>query len=61
MIKFFKILNEDGSLNLIGTVNNDIIEGIEITENEYNDLRQNIINNAVHLEPLPEDLIDEIE
>ena len=60
MIKFFKILNEDGSLNLIGTSEN-ILEGIEITEMEYNDLRQAIINNAVHLEPLPEDLIDEIE
>ena len=60
MIKFFKILNEDGSLNLIGTSEN-ILKGIEITETEYNDLRQNIINNAVHLEPLPEDLIDEIE
>ena len=60
MIKFFKILNEDGSLNLIGTSEN-ILEGIEITETEYNDLRQNIINNAVHLEPLPEDLIEEIE
>lgn len=60
MIKFFKILNEDGSLNLIGTSEN-ILKGIEITETEYNDLRQNIINNAVHLEPLPEDLIEEIE
>lgn len=60
MIKFFKVLNEDGSPNLIGTSEN-ILEGIEITETEYNDLRQAIINNAVHLEPLPEDLMMEEE
>lgn len=60
MIKYFKILNEDGSLNLIGTAEN-ILEGIEIEENEYNELKHHIINTAVHLEPLPEDLMDEIE
>lgn len=39
----------------------NILEGIEIEENEYNELKQHIINTAVHLEPLPEDLIDDIE
>jgi hypothetical protein len=47
---YFKKLNEDGSLNMIGTSELHTVDNIEISESEYNRLRESIIENAVHID-----------
>lgn len=46
---FFKKLNTDGTINMIGT--QDILPGdaVEITEQEYRELYRYIQENAVHI------------
>ena len=46
---FYKKLNPDGTLNLIGTQDTLPSNTIEITETEYNELYQYIQENAVHI------------
>lgn len=46
---FYKKLNEDGSINMIGTQDTLPSDTIEITETEYTELYQYIQENAVHV------------
>ena len=46
---FYKKLNPDGTLNLIGTQDTLPSDAVEMTETEYNELYQYIQDNAVHV------------
>ena len=46
---FYKKLNPDGTLNLIGTQDTLPSNTIEITETEYKELYQYIQEHAVHI------------
>lgn len=46
---YYKKLNPDGTLNLIGTQDTLPSDTIEITETEYSELYQYIQDNAVHI------------
>ena len=46
---YYKKLNPDGTLNLIGTQGTLPSDTIEITETEYSELYQYIQDNAVHI------------
>ena len=48
-MKHFKKLNEDGSINMIGTQETLPTDAVEITETEYTELYQYIQDNAVHI------------
>ena len=48
-MKHFKKLNEDGSINMIGTQETLPTDAVEITEQEYTELYQYIQDNAVHV------------
>ena len=45
---FYKKLNPDGTLNLIGTQDTLPTDAVEITETEYTELYQYIQEHAVH-------------
>ena len=46
---FYKKLNADGTLNMIGTQDELPTDAVEITETEYEELYQYIQENAVHI------------
>ena len=46
---YYKKINEDGTLNMIGTQDTLPADAIEITEEEYTELYQYIQDNAVHI------------
>lgn len=46
---FYKKLNTDGTLNMIGTQDKLPTDAVEITEQEYKELYQYIQENAVHV------------
>lgn len=46
---FYKKLNTDGTLDMIGTQEVLPSDAIEITETEYNELYKYIQENAVHI------------
>lgn len=46
---FYKKLNADGSLNMIGTQDVLPADAVEITKTEYAELYQYIQDNAVHI------------
>lgn len=46
---FYKKLNEDGTINMIGTQDELPTDAVEITETEYSELYQYIQDNAVHI------------
>lgn len=46
---FFKKLNTDGTLNMIGTQDTLPSDAVEITESEYTGLYRYIQENAVHI------------
>ena len=46
---FYKKLNADGTLNLIGTQDTLPMDAVEMTETEYTELYQYIQENAVHI------------
>ena len=46
---YYKKLNEDGSINMIGTQDTLPTDAVEITEQEYTELYQYIQENAVHV------------
>ena len=46
---FYKKLNEDGNINMIGTQDKLPTDAVEITETEYEELYQYIQENAVHV------------
>lgn len=46
---FYKKLNTDGTLNMIGTQDELPTDTVEITETEYEELYQYIQENAVHI------------
>ena len=46
---YYKKLNEDGSINMIGTQDTLPTDSVEITEQEYKELYQYIQENAVHI------------
>ena len=48
-MKHYKKLNEDGSINMIGTQDTLPTDAVEITEQEYTELYQYIQDNAVHV------------
>ena len=48
-MKHFKKLNEDGSINMIGTQETLPTDAVEITEQEYTELYQYIQENAVNV------------
>ena len=48
-MKHFKKLNEDGSINMIGTQETLPTDAVEITETEYTELYQYIQDNTVHI------------
>ena len=48
-MKYYKKLNKDGTLNMIGTQETLPIGAVEITEREYTELYQYIQENAVHV------------
>ena len=48
-MKHYKKLNEDGSINMIGTQETLPTDAIEITKQEYTELYQYIQDNAVHI------------
>ena len=47
---FYKKLNKDGTLDMIGTQEVLPDNSVEITEKEYTELYQYIQENAVHIE-----------
>lgn len=47
---FYKKLNKDGTLDMIGTQEVLPDNSVEITEEEYTELYQYIQENAVHIE-----------
>lgn len=49
VVIFYKKLNEDGTINMIGTQDTLPSDTIEITETEYSELYQYIQENAVHI------------
>lgn len=46
---YYKKLNADGTLNLIGTQDSLPSDAVEITEQEYTELYRYIQDNAVHI------------
>ena len=46
---YYKKLNTDGTLNMIGTQETLPTDAVEITETEYEELYQYIQENAVHV------------
>ena len=46
---YYKKLNTDGTLNMIGTQDKLPTDAVEITEEEYTELYQYIQENAVHV------------
>ena len=46
---YYKKLNVDGTLNMIGTQDKLPTDAIEIAETEYEELYQYIQDNAVHI------------
>lgn len=48
-MKYYKKLNKDGTLNMIGTQETLPTGAVEITEREYTELYQYIQENAVHV------------
>ena len=46
---YYKKLNTDGTLNMIGTQETLPTDAVEITEQEYTELYQYIQENAVHI------------
>ena len=46
---FYKKLNTDGTLSMIGTQETLPTDAVEITESEYNGLYKYIQDNAVHI------------
>ena len=46
---YYKKLNTDGTLNMIGTQDKLPTDAVEITEQEYTELYQYIQENAVHI------------
>ena len=46
---YYKKLNTDGTLNMIGTQDKLPTDAVEITEQEYKELYQYIQDNAVHI------------
>ena len=46
---FYKKLNNDGTVNMIGTQDTLPTDAVEITETEYKELYQYIQENAVHI------------
>ena len=46
---YYKKLNENGSINMIGTQDSLPTDAVEITETEYTELYQYIRENAVHI------------
>ena len=46
---YYKKLNTDGTLNMIGTQDKLPTDAMEITEQEYRELYQYIQENAVHI------------
>lgn len=46
---FYKKLNPDGTLNLIGTQDTLPTDAVDITEQEYTELYRYIQDNAVHI------------
>lgn len=46
---YYKKLNPDGTLNMIGTQDTLPTDAVEITEQEYTELYQYIQENAVHI------------
>lgn len=46
---YYKKLNTDGTLNLIGTQDTLPTDAVEITKQEYTELYQYIQENAVHI------------
>ena len=46
---YYKKLNEDGSINMIGTQDTLPTDAVVITEQEYTELYQYIQDNAVHI------------
>lgn len=49
VVIFYKKLNEDGTINMIGTQDKLPTDAFEITETEYSELYQYIQENAVHI------------
>ena len=48
-MKYYKKLNKDGTLNMIGTQEALPTGAVEITEREYTELYQYIQENVVHV------------
>ena len=46
---YYKKLNTDGTINMIGTQDKLPTDAVEITETEYEELYQYIQENAVHI------------
>ena len=46
---YYKKLNSDGTLNMIGTQDTLPTDSVEITKQEYTELYQYIQENAVHV------------
>ena len=46
---FYKKLNKDGTLDMIGTQDELPTDAVEITETEYEELYKYIQENAVHI------------
>lgn len=46
---FYKKLNNDGTVNMIGTQDALPSDAVEITKTEYNELYRYIQDNAVHI------------
>ena len=46
---YYKKLNTDSSINMIGTQDKLPTDAVEITETEYKELYQYIQDNAVHI------------
>lgn len=58
---YYKKLNTDGTLNMIGTQETLPSDVIEITESEYNELYKYIQDNAVHITDDGDETVEMLE
>ena len=58
---YYKKLNTDGTLNMIGTQETLPSDVIEITESEYNELYKYIQDNAVHITDDKDETVEMLE
>ena len=53
---YYKKLNKDGTVAEVGTATEKVTDGIEITKGEYDKLHGQIVEQAVHILPVGDEI-----